>query len=97
MLHETSVHVILPLILDRAAALLPEQLKAAAKFQMLGYAHQDERLLYEQQVLKCLNDNGIPCAILKGSSVAINYLVPYLRCMGDIDLLVLPEQQLNAV
>ena len=50
------------------------------------------QLSYEQgEVLKIMRENAIPCAILKGSSVAQNYPNPDLRVMGDIDLLV-PSQ-----
>lgn len=58
----------------------------------------NEQLLYEQeQVIQLLDEAAIPCVILKGSSSAANYPHPSLRIMGDIDLLVKPEQQMKAV
>ncbi|MCD8105510.1 MAG: nucleotidyltransferase family protein [Lachnospiraceae bacterium] len=58
----------------------------------------NEQLLYEQeQVIQLLTAASIPCVILKGSSSAANYPQPSLRIMGDIDLLVRPEQQMEAV
>lgn len=58
----------------------------------------NEQLLYEQeQVLQVLDEASISCVILKGSSSAANYPHPSLRIMGDIDILVKPEKQMEAV
>ena len=47
------------------------------------------RMLYEQdKLLKCFDAVNIPCVILKGCSAAMYYPKPYLRSMGDIDILV---------
>lgn len=47
------------------------------------------RILYEQdRLVKCFDDANIPCVILKGSATAIYYPKPFLRTMGDIDVLV---------
>ena len=47
------------------------------------------RIMYEQDRLVKLFDSAqIPCVILKGSSAAIYYPKPFLRTMGDIDVLV---------
>ncbi len=47
------------------------------------------RMLYEQdKLIKLLNSNNIPCVILKGCAAAKYYPKPYLRTMGDIDILV---------
>lgn len=45
----------------------------------------------QQQLTEMLAEAGIPCAILKGSAAAQYYPKPEYRCMGDIDLMVLPE------
>ena len=53
------------------------------------------RILYEQdKVLKCFSNAEIPCVILKGSAASIYYPKPYLRTMGDIDILV-PNDRLK--
>ena len=47
------------------------------------------RLLHEQdQLIKLLDENGIPCVILKGYAAAQYYPKPHLRAMGDVDFLV---------
>ena len=45
----------------------------------------------QQKLCQDLEDIGIPCVILKGSSAARYYPQPERRNMGDIDILVLPE------
>lgn len=49
--------------------------------------------LMKQQEAICddLAQMGIPCAILKGAAAARYYPQPEHRCMGDIDLIVRPE------
>ncbi len=42
----------------------------------------------QKEVLRVLKEAGITCAIMKGSSVAVYYPEPYLRPLGDIDVLV---------
>lgn len=50
------------------------------------------KLMNEQQkVLNILDNAKIPVAVLKGAAAAINYPTPHLRCMGDIDIIVKPE------
>lgn len=47
------------------------------------------RILYEQNMLlKLLDSSQIPCVILKGAAASVYYPKPYLRTMGDIDILV---------
>ncbi|MCQ2417466.1 MAG: nucleotidyltransferase family protein [Oscillospiraceae bacterium] len=45
----------------------------------------------QQKLLDTLEKAGIPTVILKGSSAAMNYPEPAYRCMGDIDLIVKPD------
>ena len=52
-------------------------------------SQESERMLQAQQeILKLLEQNAIPCAVLKGTSVARLYPHPELRVPGDIDILV---------
>ncbi len=46
------------------------------------------KLQTEAEIISILRNNGIRCCVLKGSSVAMNYITPLSRMMGDIDLLV---------
>ncbi len=56
------------------------------------------RILYEQdRLIKLFEKNNIKCVILKGCAVAVYYPKPYLRAMGDIDVLVLHEDYLDAI
>ena len=50
---------------------------------------RNERLLHAQdELLSWFEQAGIPCVVLKGSSVARYYPQPDLRVLGDIDILV---------
>lgn len=50
------------------------------------------KVLREQKwALSLLNSSDIPVVVLKGAAATISYSHPENRCMGDIDLLVLPE------
>ena len=47
------------------------------------------RVMYGQdQLLKLLDKNDIPCVIIKGAAAAMAYPHPTLRSMGDVDFLV---------
>ena len=47
------------------------------------------RLMYAQeQLLKLFEENGIACAVIKGSAAAMAYPDPSLRSAGDVDILV---------
>lgn len=45
----------------------------------------------QKQVIKCLQDNKISFAILKGTSASCYYPIPQLRAMGDIDIMTKRE------
>lgn len=42
----------------------------------------------QRELVKLFEDNGIPLVIVKGYAAAVNYPVPQLRTMGDVDFLV---------
>ena len=46
------------------------------------------KMLGQDQLLNLLEQNDIPCVILKGSAAAMAYPNPTLRSMGDVDFLV---------
>ncbi len=97
---EAKAQAVIPLVLETADAMgiLPEVEKNRWVRTAMSYVCQNEQLLAEQRaVLSLLEENHVPCAILKGSSSAMWYPDPALRVMGDIDLLVAPENQLPAV
>lgn len=97
---EAKVQAVLPLVFDAAAkvAHIPEGISSKYMQSCIQYAFNNEQLLYEQQqVLALMRAHNIPCVVLKGSSSALWYPNPDLRIMGDIDILVPPEQQMEAV
>lgn len=42
----------------------------------------------QDQLLKLLEEHGIPCVVIKGMAAAVEYPYPSLRTMGDVDILV---------
>ena len=57
-----------------------------------GNIRKWHRILECQQLLtELFAQEGIRCVVLKGAAAARYYPMPEYRCMGDIDLLVLPE------
>ncbi len=77
---------------------VPAEVLSAWTRDMLLHSAHGVQLVYEQQtVLSLMRENGIPCAVLKGSSVACHYPAPAHRVMGDIDILVPPDRQEAAV
>lgn len=62
---------------------------------MLSAAKADDMLHSQSEVIAALQEKGIPCAVLKGFSVAYCYPHPELRVPGDIDLLI-GEEKLEA-
>ncbi len=70
------------------------------KWKLTSYTYiaKGQQLLYEQRhVISLLTESGIRFAILKGSTCAANYPDPALRTMGDIDILVSPDEQRHVV
>lgn len=83
---------------EEERACLPGELSRRWEQDAMRHIISNEQLAYEQrQVIETLTGAGIPCVILKGTSSALCYPNPALRAMGDIDLLVSPAQQREAV
>ncbi len=96
-------HMILPLV-HKGAALLPalqrppEQLqKAWVNYTIGSVLRGDQLKSAQEEIIAQLTAADIPCAVLKGTSVAALYPDPELRSLGDIDLLVRRKQCQDAV
>ncbi|MDO4564001.1 MAG: nucleotidyltransferase family protein [Clostridia bacterium] len=91
-------HAVLPLILQAAMALdaahrPPDALVTAWKSLTLAAIMNNERLMHSQaEVVSMFEAASIPCAILKGASLARLYPKPEMRALGDIDILVRADQ-----
>ncbi len=93
---EARIQTVLPLVYnaltEEEKRQMSPEIQAKWKRAFLQSVVTNEQVLYEQeQVINLLNQHGIPCVILKGKGSALNYLDPSLRVLGDIDLLVTPE------
>ncbi len=98
LLEEAKFQTVVLLAMKTAANDIPVEEKKTWLNLAMQYIVSREQLLTEQKkVIAALEENNIPCAILKGSSSAMWYPDPGLRVMGDIDLLVEPSHQWEAV
>lgn len=87
-LKEQTIHYLPIDILDQA-----DPANSLRYLQLGGLALQNwYTLMQEQQELYTLfQKEGIPFVVLKGSAADCYYPNPYYRCMGDIDIMVKPE------
>lgn len=72
-----------------AAKNMPESIKKQWEISAFATFSNNERLMQNQSVaIDLLRNNGIDAVIIKGSSSSALYNKPYLRSLGDIDVLV---------
>ena len=85
--HQTVQHLPVDLLVAADPAHAMEYIQNAARnIQKWHYL-----MTQQQSICQMLSDAGIPCAVLKGAASASFYPQPDHRCMGDIDLIVRPE------
>jgi len=95
VLDEGTRHAVTSLLYPgmRQTAEVPETVLAKARGAAIAAAEASEHMLNSQRaVLTLLQERDIPCAVLKGTSIALHYPHPELRIPGDIDLLVERER-----
>lgn len=86
-----DTHALLALPADHLKELgVPEEIYARWKKEIYRYVcHNGLITQVQDKVVGCLR--GIPVAVIKGTSAARYYPVPDYRTLGDVDLLVKPE------
>ena len=96
-------HAVIPLVYH-AVMLLPvenrpplELLNEWKKYTISSVMRNELLVHAQTNVVKLLQNEGVQCAILKGSSVAILYPKLEMRALGDIDILVSKDQCQQAV
>ena len=95
-----SEHAIVPFVSDIIRFIPEEYIGTKKKWKESVYTsvYNYSRLLQQQnQILLALQYNNIPVVVLKGTSAAQYYPKPQLRTIGDIDLLVKPDNYEQAV
>ena len=95
MKHQTVQGLVAPL-LDRLP-IADEALRQEWKLQCM---HDQMRwyqiLAGQQELLALMEEEKIPCVILKGAAAGLQYPNPVLRCSGDVDFLVKREDYFRA-
>lgn len=93
----SHAHAVVPLALDGTAGIsqtIPKDVLLAWQTLAARLQFQNEgRWVAQDRLLALLKAKKIPTVILKGTTVAVNYLNPALRTMGDVDFLIAPAQK----
>lgn len=86
--HLALTHICVPFVYRgalNAEVLVPGEWK---KYVTVSAFRNQKNLQVQSDILLKLKDAGIPCAVIKGSTVSVNYPEPMIRTLGDIDILV---------
>ncbi len=99
---EAKVQCVQPLVYDflgkSGVKITPPELNAKWWQEVGRLLLRNKQLRTAQkEAIALLEQAGIPCVVLKGTSAAAAYPDAALRVLGDIDILVEPERQLDAV
>lgn len=92
--NEAVFQSVVPLAFDGTAGIetIPEDVYKDFKDYTISVLLKNDCVVSEQKgVVKLLEENGFKYAVLKGTSVARLYNKPTLRTLGDIDILVKPD------
>lgn len=89
---ELRMQTVQHLPVDLLAREDPERKSIYTSYAVRNMMHWYKIMQVQQDLCQKLQAAGIPCAVVKGASAACYYPQPSSRVMGDIDLLVDPEQ-----
>lgn len=84
-------HICVPFIYygaKNAGLEIPENWK---KYLTVSAYKNYQNMQTQTNIIAALKDADIPCAVIKGSTVSVNYPEPMARTLGDIDILVKEE------
>ena len=73
---------------------IPQEIYKQWRIHAFSAIMNNENITDSQSALiNELNDKGIPCAVIKGTSLSVCYPHPEQRSLGDIDILIRPEDR----
>ena len=88
---ELRHHAIRNLVVNQLVKLDPERKDQYLNGALHGLSHWYQLMRVQQDTCDLLQKAGIPCAVLKGAAANYAYPSHAHRSMGDIDLIVKPE------
>lgn len=88
---ELRQHAIQNLVVDQLAKMDPAHKDQYLKSALAGFSHWYRLMGVQQDVCNLLQQAGISCAVLKGAAASYAYPNHDRRSMGDIDLIVKPQ------
>lgn len=94
VLNELKEHAVFCLpyeAVTKSGCLTAEEMLAYQKLCYQNIAKNTQLLNEQKQLLVLFEENEIPVVILKGAAAAMYYPHPEYRVMGDIDIIVKPE------
>lgn len=86
--HLALTHICVPFVYRgalNAEILISDEWK---KYVTVSAFRNQKNLQIQSEILGKLKEADIPCAVIKGSTVSVNYPEPMIRTLGDIDILV---------
>lgn len=86
--YHAKTHICVPLIYIGTKNIGYDLTDEWKKFVTVSTLRNQHNLQVQKNIIDKLNEHGIPCAVLKGSSVSVNYKTPMMRVLGDVDILV---------
>ncbi len=95
--HLALTHICVPFVYRgalNAGISVPDEWK---KYMTVSAVRNLKNMQVQDSILKTLNDAKIPCAVIKGSTVSVNYPEPMARTLGDIDILVNEDDYEKAI
>lgn len=88
---ELRHHTIQNLPVDALVSADPAHAARYRQTALRGVTHWYRLMQVQQTLCRLLQEKDIPCAVLKGAAADHSYPQPEHRSMGDIDLIVRPE------
>jgi len=95
--YEAKNHICIPFIYKGAKNAEISIPQTWNNHMIVSALRNQQNLQVQEFILQQLTEADIPCAVLKGSTVSVNYNEPMLRTLGDIDILVNPSDYEKAI
>ncbi len=96
LIKEAEQQTVFPLMFSAVEAHMPDELLSGCRGKFFAHVGTSVRNAHSHgETHKLLTDRGIPYVIIKGMASASYYPDPFLRSMGDVDVLVDKENLLS--
>jgi len=90
-------HICAPFIYigaKKSGIMIPDSWKNYMAISMLK---NQKNMKVQSEIIRILTESNISCAVIKGTSVSVNYTEPMARTLGDVDILVREDDYQKAI